>query len=105
MRLRFGLYLGNQVSDFQTVLTSTQSVWVSRPTRSYLGAIRARLGPFGGAWQKLCGFEATIIQSEYEMIGFRTAFSFVSRPSNMAQKQVCIQNLRKDLSFQEKKTK
>ena len=29
----------------KTVITSTQSVWVMRPTRNHLGAISACLGP------------------------------------------------------------
>ena len=33
----------------RTVLTSVQSVCVSRPTRHHLGAYRACLGPVGGA--------------------------------------------------------
>ena len=37
-----------------------QSVWVTRPTRSHLGAIRTRLGPVGGVWHKCCCFEATM---------------------------------------------
>ena len=56
----------------KTVLTSIQSVWVTRPTRSHFGATWARLGPFGGAWRKFCGFEATIRQYEHELICFRT---------------------------------
>ena len=42
----------------KAVITSIQSVWVTRPTRSCLKAIRARLWPIGGAWSKFCGFEA-----------------------------------------------
>ena len=33
----------------ETVITSIQSFWATRPTRSHLGAIRAHLGPVGGA--------------------------------------------------------
>ena len=62
----------------KTVITSIESAWVTRPTRSHLGAIRARLGPVGGAWRKFCGFEATMRQYEYELICFRTAFCFVN---------------------------
>ena len=43
----------------KTIITSIQSVLVTRSPRNHLGAIRARLGPVGGAWHKFCGFEAT----------------------------------------------
>ena len=69
----FALDLYNQVSNFQiaffswklrsickflmqkhffTVITSIQSVWVTRPPRHHLAAIKARLGPIGRAWSK-----------------------------------------------------
>ena len=54
------------------------SVWVTRPTSSHLGAIRARLGPVGGDWRQFCVFEATMRQYEHELICFRTAFRFVN---------------------------
>ena len=91
--------------DKKRVLTSIQLVCVTRPTRRHLGAIRARLGPVGGALCKFWGFEATMRQHEYELICFRTAFCFVNiLPPKIAQKWFCIQNLHMDLSFQEKKT-
>ena len=62
----------------KTVITSIQSNWVTRPTRSDLGAIRARFGPVFGAWRKFCSFEATVRQHKYELICFRTAFCFVN---------------------------
>ena len=43
-----------------------------------MGAIRAHLGPVGGALCKFWGFEATLRQHEYEMICFRTVFYFVN---------------------------
>ena len=60
------------------VKISIQSDWVTWPTRSDLGAIRARLGPVFEAWRKFCSFEATMRQFEYELICFRTAFCFVN---------------------------
>ena len=67
-----------------TVITSIQSVWVTRPSRSNLGAIRAHLGPVCGAWRKFCGFKASMWQYKYELICFRTAFCFAhfSAPFN-----------------------
>ena len=62
----------------KTVITSIQSNWVTRPTRSNLGAIRARFGPVFGAWRKFCSFEATVRQHKYELICFRTASCFVN---------------------------
>ena len=56
---------------------SIQSVWVTWPAWSNLGAIRASLGPVGGFWRKFCGFEASMRRYEYGMICFRTAFCFV----------------------------
>ena len=38
-----------KTTKIKTVLTSIQLVCVTRPTRRHLGAIRARLGPVGGA--------------------------------------------------------
>ena len=66
------------------VITSIQSVWVTRPSRSNLGAIRAHLGPVCGAWRKFCGFKASMWQYKYELICFRTAFCFAhfSAPFN-----------------------
>ena len=49
-----------------TVITSSQSFWATRPTRSHLGAIRAPLGPVGKAWRKFCRFEATMTMRQYE---------------------------------------
>ena len=83
----------------KTVITSIQSVWVTRPTWSHLGAIRACLGPVGGFMRTFCGFEASVRQYEYELIGFRTAFW----PPNITQKGFCTQDFSMDLSFQEKK--
>ena len=57
---------------------TVQSVWVTRPTRSHLGAIWAHLGPVGGTWHKFCGFKVTLRQYKYEFICFRTAFCFVN---------------------------
>ena len=62
----------------KTVITSIQSDWVTRLTRSDLGAIRARLGPVFGAWCKFCSFEPTMRQYKYELICFRIAFCFVN---------------------------
>ena len=66
------------MTNIKTAITSIQSVWVTRPTRSDLGAIRARLGPVYGAWHKFGGFEATMRQREYELIYYRTTFCFVN---------------------------
>ena len=54
----------------KTVITSIQilSLWATRPTKNHLGAIRAPLGPIGGALCKFCGYEATMRQHEYELI-------------------------------------
>ena len=51
----------------KTVITSIQSVWVTSPSRSDLGPIRARLGSVCGAWRKFCGFEATMKQYNTNM--------------------------------------
>ncbi len=61
----------------KTVITSIQSVWVTRPTRSHLGVLRVHLGLVGGAWCKFCGFKATMRHHEYELICFRTIFCVV----------------------------
>ena len=61
-----------------TVITSIQSVWVTRPSRSDLGAIRTRLGPVCRAWHKFCGFKASMRQYKYELICFRTTFCFAN---------------------------
>ena len=45
--------------EIKSVISSSQSVLVTRPTRSQFGAIMPRLGPVGGAWHKFDGFEAT----------------------------------------------
>ena len=73
-----------KTNKIKTVLTSIQSVWVTRPSRSNLGAIRAHLGPVCGAWRKFCGFKASMWQYKYELICFRTAFCFAhfSAPFN-----------------------
>ena len=47
------LYILKATKIKKRVLTSIQLVCVTRPTRRHLGAIRARLGPVGGA---LCKF-------------------------------------------------
>ena len=62
----------------KTVISSIQSVWVTRPTRSHLKATGARLGPIGGAWRKFCGFEATMRQCGFELTCFRTTFCFIN---------------------------
>ena len=67
-----------KTTKIRTVLTSIQIVCVTRPIRRHLGAIRACLGPVGGALSKFWGFEATMRQHEYEFIRFRTAFCFVN---------------------------
>ena len=67
-----------KTTKIKTVLTSIQLVCVTRPTRRHLGAIRACLGPVGGALRKFGSFEATMRQHEYEWICFRTAFCFVN---------------------------
>ena len=86
----------------KTVITSIQSVWVTRPSRSDLGAISAHLGQACGSCHKFCGFEATMRQNKYELICFRTAFCFVIFfPPDIAQKCICIQNLGMNLSFQD----
>ena len=85
-----------------TVITSIQSVWVTRPSRSDLGAIRARLGQVCGAWPKFCGFKASMRQYKYELIEPHFVLR-ISRPPSIVQKWFCIQNVRMDLSFQEKK--
>ena len=46
--------------EIKLVITSIQLVWVTRPTRSNLGAIRAHFGPVCRAWHKFCSFEATM---------------------------------------------
>ena len=61
-----------------TVITSIQSVWVTRPSRSDLGAIRACLGPVCRAWHKFCSFKASMRQYKYELICFRTTFCFAN---------------------------
>ena len=53
------------------VRISIQSNWVTWPTRSDLGAIRARLGPVYGARHKFGGFEA--IMRQHDDL-FRTTF-------------------------------
>ena len=62
----------------KTVITSIQSFWVTRPSRSDLGAIRARFWQACGAWRKFWGLEATMRQYRYEFICFRTGFCFVN---------------------------
>ena len=57
---------------------SIELVCVMRPTRRHLGAIRARLGPVGGALLKFWGFETIMRQYEYELICFRAVFCFVN---------------------------
>ena len=64
--------------EIKLVITSIQWVWVTRPTRSHLEAIMARLAPVCGAWFKISGFEATTRRYEYELICLRIAFSFVN---------------------------
>ena len=56
----FDLELPNisKTTKIKTVITSIPSVWVTRPTRSHFGAIRAHLGPVGRACCTFCGFEA-----------------------------------------------
>ena len=76
IQLRAPTYFENDQD--KKVITSIQSVWVTRPTRNHLGAISACLGPVSSAWHKYGGFEATMRQYEYELIGFRTAFCFVN---------------------------
>ena len=51
----------------KTVITSIQSVRVTRPTRSHLEASRACLGVIGRAWRKFCVFEATMRQYKFEL--------------------------------------
>ena len=76
-----------KTTKIKTVITYIPSVWVTRPTRSHLGATWAHLGPVGGAWHKFCGFEVTLRQCKYELICFRTAFFFVNNSTpNIAQK-------------------
>ena len=60
----------------KTVIISIQSVLVTRPTRSHLGATWAPLGPVIGSWPKFCGFGVTLRQHKYEYICFRIAFFF-----------------------------
>ena len=81
----------------KTVVTSIQSVWVTRPNRSHLKPTRACIWPIGGFWNKFCCFEATLRQYEFEFTCFRTAFCFkyISAPSYQL---FCIQNLRMDLN-------
>ena len=67
-----------KTTKIKTVLTSIQLVCVTRPTGPHFGAIRACLGPVGGALHKFLGFETTMRQREYELIGFRTTFCFVN---------------------------
>ena len=62
----------------KTVITSIQSFWVTRPSRSDLGAISARFWQACGAWRKFWGLEATMRQYRYEFICFRTGFCFVN---------------------------
>ena len=64
--------------EIKLVITSIQLVWVTRPTRSHLGAIRACFGPVCGAWCKFCCFEAPLRQYEYEMINFKIRFCFLN---------------------------
>ena len=88
----------------KTVLTSMQSVCVTRPSRYHLRAYRAHLGPLGGALHTFWSFEANMRQQEYAMICFRSLFCFVYiLVPKIAQIWFCIQNLRMDLNFQEKK--
>ena len=70
-----------------------------------MGAIRASLGPVRLAGAKLWGFYDAMRQYEYELICSGTHFVLqISWPPLIAQKWFCIQNVRMDLSFQEKKT-
>ena len=62
----------------KTVIISIQSVLVTRPTRSHLGATWAPLGPVIGSWPKFCGFGVTLRQHKYEYICFRIAFFLVN---------------------------
>ena len=72
------------------------------------------MGPLGAIWELPCPVLGQLVelsanfavlrQYGYELICFRTAFCFVNISApNIAQKWFCIQNLRMDLSFQEKK--
>ena len=76
IQLRAPTYLKNDQD--KKVITSIQSVWVTRPTRKHSGAISACLGPISSVWHKFWGFEATLRQFENELLGFRTAFCFVN---------------------------
>ena len=67
-----------KTTKIKTVLTSIHLVCVTRPTRCHVGAIRARLGPFGGALRKFWGFEATMRHHDNELICSRTAFCFIN---------------------------
>ena len=62
----------------KTVITSIQLVWVTGPTNNHLGAIRGHFWPVGRDGHKICGFETTLRQYEYEFICFRTPFCFVN---------------------------
>ena len=68
-----------------------------------MGAIRARLGPVGLTGAKLWGFEVTMRQHEYELICIKTPICFANNlPPFNPQKWFFIQNVHRDLSFQEK---
>ena len=73
--------------EIKLVITSIQLVWVTRPTRSHLGAIRACFGPVCGAWRKICCFKAPMRQYEYEMINFKIRFCFfnISAPRHRSK--------------------
>ena len=55
IQLRAPTYFENDQD--KKVITSIQSVWVTRPTRNHLGAISACLGPASSAWHKFGGFD------------------------------------------------